>query len=463
MQGLILALFLFYNEAFRAHIDSLLEAGDYPEALKIVEDSFRQSPNKLDYEKLRVYVLAYQGAVFKASNAYMRLYAATGRHEPELLHWIALGVFNTDNEKLARYLAFRLPLIHDIEAEKPIVRFIKRLEHEKRPFFIKNLNKIADSNVFMDVVNLARDALTYGEVFELSPLISRLSISTGVNVIDTLISAGNPYSTAIALWVAGDMLSPPPGIFKKYANDNNELVSMLAKIGMLKHVPNPDLSLVKPYTKSQMPEIRKILAFHLGFFGMKAEPILLELLSDDNEEVKREAAKSLFYMGSERALAPYIQAIDYIDPKKKIWGIDNLAQIADSSVVIYIAKAMGNSPYPAVKVHAIWALAMLGGSQAKRILFSLLKSSNPLIKQEAALALGYMGDTHSIIQITRYARSNDKALKKRALWILCKLGDGRGYKYLLDGLSDESLDIRVVSALGLWRILNNQDRVKVRE
>ncbi len=463
MQGFLLALFLFYSEAFKAHIDSLLEAGNYIEALKIVEDSFRQSPNKLDYEKLRVYVLAYQGSVFKASNAYMRLYTATGRHEPELLHWIALGIFNTDNEKLARYLAFRLALIHDIEAEKPIVKFIKRLDHSERPFFIRNLNKIADSNVFMDVIQLAREASTHSEVFELAPLISRLSISTGINVVDTLLSDLNPYSTAIALWVAGDMLSPPGGIFAKYTNDKNEIISMLAKIGKLKHMPNPDLSLIEPYARSQVPEIKKILAFHLGFFGTKAEPILLALLSDSNEEVKREAAKSLFYMGSERALAPYIQAIDYIDPKKKIWGIDNLAQIADSSVVPYIARAISTSPYPAVKIHGIWALAMLGGSGAKKILLSLMNSSNPLIKQEASLALGYMGDSRSIIQITRLARSNDKNLKKRALWILCKLGDERGYKYLLDGLTDESLDIRVVSALGLWRILNNSDRVKVRE
>lgn len=462
MGVVLFALFLFYSEAFKAHIDSLLEAGNYAEALKIVEDSFKQSPNKLDFEKLRVYVLAYQGAVFKASNAYMRLFNATKRHEPELLHWIALGIFNTDNEALARYLVYRLALIHDIEAEKPVVKFIKRLEHEKRPYFIKNLNKIADSNVFPDVIVLAREASTYDEVFTLSPLISRLSITTGINVIDTLLSTSNPYSTAIALWVAGDMLSPPRGIFSRFVNNKNELIALLARIGKLKHTPKPDLSVLAQYAHSRVPEVRKILAFHLGFFGTRAEPILLGLLSDTDEDVMREAAKSLFYMGSERALAPFIQAIDYIDPKRKIWGIDNLAKIADSSVVPYIAKAMNSSPYPAVKIHGIWALALLGGREARGILISLLNSPNRLIKQEAALALGFMGDATGIIQIIRLARSGDKTLRKRALWILCKLADGRGYKYLLDGLLDESLDIRVISALGLWRILNNSDRVKVR-
>ena len=123
---------------------------------------------------------------------------------------------------------------------------------------------------------------------------------------------------------------------------------------------------------------------------------------------------------------------------------------------------MNSSPYPAVKIHGIWALALLGGREARGILLSLLNSPNRLIKQEAALALGFMGDATGIIQIIKLARSGDKTLRKRALWILCKLADGRGYKYLLDGLLDESLDIRVISALGLWRILNNSDRVKVR-
>ncbi len=462
MKGLLLAIFFFYSGTFKQQIDSLLELGDYPEALQIVEDSFKQSDNKLDFEKLRVYVLAYQGAVFKASNAYMRLYAATGRHDPELLHWIALGIFNTDNEKLARYLAFRIPLIHDIEAEKPMLRFIKRIENDKRAFYINNLNKIADSNIFWDVIGLAKDAKTYGEVFTISPLLSRLSIITGYDVTDTLLKTGNPYTIAIALWVAGDMMSPPVGLFQKYKTSSNEVVAMLAKIGELKHSPNPDLTILEPYTKSQNDGMRRILAFHLGFFGAKAEPLLLTLLSDRSDVVMREAARSLYYMGSDKALAPYIQAISYVDPKKKIWGIDNLARIADSSVTPFIIKAIGESPYPAVKIHGIWALAALGGATSRAVLASLSTSSEPVIKKEATLALGYMGDTRSIIQLTRLARSNDKVTKRRALWILCKLGDSRGYKYLLDGLSDESLDIRVISALGLWRILNNSDRVKVR-
>ncbi|GEM_PF-5948275 len=452
--------FLFYSEAFKVKLDSLLLKGAYPEALKIVEDSFRESPNKLEFEKLRIYVLAYQGAVFKASNAYLRLYEATQRHEPELLHWIALGIFNTDNEKLARFLAFRLPIIHDIEAEMPLCRFIKRLDNEKRPFFIKNLNKIADSNVFDMVLEFAEEATTYDEVFTISPLLSRLSMSTGRNVIDTLVKSSSPYTVSIGLWVAGDMMKPPDGLFDRFIQSPNTLVSMMAKIGRLKHVPDPDVSVLKEYVTNSEPGIRKILAFHLGFFGSKAEPLLLNLLEDKDDEVKREAARSLFYMGNERALTPFVQAISYMDPKKKIWGIDNLALVADSSAISYVVKALNESPYPAVRVHAIWALATLGGSSARSILASLLASNNEIVRREAALALGFMGDTRSIIQITRLARSQDPVTRKRALWILTRLGDSRGYKYLLDGLSDESLDVRVISALGLWRILNNSDRVK---
>ncbi len=458
--NVLILFFFFYTEAFKSRLDSLLLEERYAEALKIVEDSFKSSPNKLEFEKLRVYVLAYQGDVFRASNAYLRLYEVTGRHYPELLHWIAIGVFNTDNEKLARFLAYRLPLIHDIEAEMPLCRFIERLDNSKRPFFIRNLNKIADSNVFDMAIRFAREAVTYDEVFTISPLLSRLSICTGINVVDSLISSNSPYTRAIALWVAGDMRRPPSGLFEKYMKDRDPMVAMLATIGKLKHVPDPDVAILESYVTNPEACIRKMLAFHLGFFGTKGEKLLFKLLNDEDDAVKREAAKSLYYMGSGRALTPYVQAISYIDPRKKIWGIDNLALIADSSATFYVVKALNESPYPAVKVHAIWALATMGGSAARSVLASLLNSSNSLVKKEAALALGFMGDTRSIIQITRLARSQDPVTRKRALWILTRLGDRRGYKYLLKGLSDESLDVRVISALGLWRILNNPDRVK---
>ena len=458
--AVILFFFLTYNEAFKFKIDSLLSKGQYPEALKIVEDSFRESPDKLEFEKWRVYVLAYEGEVFKASNAYLRLYEVTGKHDPELLHQIALGIFNTDNEKLARFLAFRLALIHDVEAEIPIARFIKRLDNEKRPFFIENLHKIADSNVFSIVLDLAKEAKTYDEVFSISPLLSRLAITQGPDVLDTLLQSDSPYTKAIALWALGDMMSPPKDVFDKFSQSNNTLLAMLAKIGALKHVSKPDLSILREYLSNPEPGIRKILAFHLGYFGMDAEPLLVKLLNDPKDDVKREAARSLYYMGSERALTPYIQAISYIDPKKKIWGIDNIAQIADSSAASYIARGMSGTPYPLVTIHGIWALATLGGSVARSILPSFLTSNNKIIRDEAALALGYMGDTRGLIQITRLARSPNVLTRKRSLWILAKLADKRGYKYLFDGLKDESLDVRVVSALGLWRILNNADTVK---
>lgn len=453
-------IFFFYSDAFKLKLDSLLLQGAYHEALKVVDDSFRESPNKLEFEKLRVYVLAYQGAVFRASNAYLRLSEVTGRHYPELLHWIALGIFNTDNEKLARYLAYRLTIIHDIEAQMPLCRFIDRLENEKRPFFLKNLNKIADSNVFDVVLKFAKDAVTYDEVFTISPLLSRLSISTGRNIIDSLLNSPSPYTKAIGLWIAGDMIKPPKGIFEKFIQSEDPLVAMMAEIGRLKRDPNPDVESLEKYVKNERVGIRKILAFHLGFFGNKAESLLLSLLEDGDDEVKREAARSLYYMGNERAISPYVQAISYIDPKKKVWGIDNIALVADSSAASYVVKALKESPYPAVKVHAIWALATLGGRSSRSILASLLLSNNEIIKKEAALALGFMGDTRSIIHITKLTRSQDPITRKRALWILTRLGDKRGFKYLLNGLSDESLDVRVISALGLWRILNNSDRVR---
>lgn len=458
--SIFLILFLTYSEVFKSKLDSLLLRGEYPVALKIVEDSFRESPNKLEFEKLRVYVLAYEGEVFKATNAYLRLYEVTGKHEPELLHWVVLGIFNTNNEELAKYLAYRLALIHDIEAEGVMSRFIRRIEHEKRPYFIKNLHKIADTNVLGAVLDLAKDAKTYEEVFTISPLLSRLVLITGKNVVDTLLMSESPFVKSIGLWVAGDMLNPPEGIFDKFIQSQNPLISMLAKIGKLKHEQRPDLSILSEYILNPEPGIRKILAFHLGFFGMSAETLLVKLLADNNDEVKRESAKSLYYMGSEKALMPYIQAISYVDPKKKIWAVDNIAQIADSNAASYVMRALSGTPYPSVTIHVIWALAMLGGNIAHSSLVTLSKSTNKIIRDEAALALGYMGDTRSIIQITRLARSQDPVTRKRALWILAKLGDKRGYKYLFDGLHDESLDIRVISSLGLWRLLNNQYTVK---
>ncbi len=447
------------DTVFKDTIESYINQGRFDEALKLVEDSFMLSKDKIKFEKLKVYVLAKSGRTIDATNEYLKFKQATGQDYPELLHAVPIGVFSTDNYPLAYKVARRLAQLHDTEAQQAICSMILRVENKQRPPLIKALYSISDVSSIPSLIKMAKQARSYQEAFALSPLLSRMLGLREKSLVDSLIRYNNVWTKVIGLWIKGDMFNVGESFFTPYLNNSNEFITLMAIIGRLKQIRNPDLSHFNIYLKSKNFGIRRTLAYHLQLFGKQAIPYLVLLASDPNPVVRMEAAKSLSFMGSPRGVGTFLKDLAYLSPQKKIKAIDNLGMLGDSLAVPYIARALTNSPYPAVKVHAIWALAFIGSAASRNILIKLFNVQDTLISRESAFALAYLGESVGIMRLIRAFRNGNDYSRKRAVWLLVKLNDKRTYKYFVDGLKDSSVEVRTMSAMGLWNLLKEEERV----
>jgi HEAT repeat protein len=144
---------------------------------------------------------------------------------------------------------------------------------------------------------------------------------------------------------------------------------------------------------------------------------LVMLLSDDEEDVRIEAAMALVTIAGAKALRPLLTNLRKIS----VW-----MSIQLSKVVL----AMGSAAVPE--------------------LIEALKSDFPSIKGFSVEMLGEIGDISACAPLVDFARiteSND--LRCKALRAIGDLGDEAGKEVLLDYLADDDEAIRVSAAQGL--------------
>ncbi|MEH2440287.1 HEAT repeat domain-containing protein [Nostoc sp.] len=235
--------------------------------------------------------------------------------------------------------------------------------------------------------------------------------------------------------------------------------------------------------------IRLSFAEALGKVGKPATPLLMEAVANHpNPVVRRASAKTLTLIADPIAVPTLVNALlNDEDTVVKTSAVGGLAKIGEAAVPALL-QILASTEYPeSAKGHAVWALGFIGaeakehlyreinsdsadvraavvGAIAKiaeegteegafQILVNALTDSSPMVRCEAASALGSLAYQPAIPNLVELLQHADWETRKAAALALMKIGDRTALEPLQAALTDEEeVGVKAVIELAISQI-----------
>ncbi|HKP85424.1 MAG TPA: HEAT repeat domain-containing protein [Blastocatellia bacterium] len=181
------------------------------------------------------------------------------------------------------------------------------------------------------------------------------------------------------------------------------------------------------------------------------EPAIVPLaraITDKDPVVRYYAAEALIGIGA-KATLPLIEVLRSERESDRARVTRVLWRIGPPAVEPLIALVQDKSATPETRSAAAQTLGMIGDVRAIKSLMLLLRDDRYFVRQQAAFALGQMGDG-AIDQLLDAANSSSPATKESAIEALGNFKSPRAVDKLIDALSDSNATVRsaAVKALG---------------
>ncbi len=194
-----------------------------------------------------------------------------------------------------------------------------------------------------------------------------------------------------------------------------------------------------------------------GVKDTRSVPKLLQLLRDEDHEVRSHAAEALGKIGDSRAVERLLQLLSDEDISVRRYTAEALGKIGDSRAVEGLLRLLSDEDV-SVRRYAAMALGEIGDSRAVEGLLQLLSDEDVSVRRYTAEALGEIGDSRAVEGLLQLLSDEDVSVRWRAALELGEIGDSRAVEGLLRLLGDEDEDdnVRSHAALALGEIRDAQ-------
>lgn len=201
--------------------------------------------------------------------------------------------------------------------------------------------------------------------------------------------------------------------------------------------------LLRHLKQSESPAVRARAAEILASIGSErvVDDLIDAALEDDSGQVRKAAAEGL-------------AAIDDVNVIKLL--IDratgreaDLSNKPDWTLVKFLINALSNG-VEVVRMDAALALGKIGDERALKPLIKALNDADPDVRKSAATALGELGDTRAVKPLTRTLTDSHNAVRHEAAIAISELGGSEAIDSMVTAATDQSEYVRklAVTALG---------------
>ncbi|MDY6776252.1 MAG: HEAT repeat domain-containing protein [Halobacteria archaeon] len=218
----------------------------------------------------------------------------------------------------------------------------------------------------------------------------------------------------------------------------------------------------------------------------KFETLIDASLDDEDERVRKAAAESLAWSDDVNVVKLLIDRYrgnsDTQLSETADWTLVKLLTDAleDGAAVIRMDAALGlgrigddrafeplvdalDDPDPQVRENAAWSLGELGDERAVKPLTKLLTDSNQEVRKQAATAITDLGGEMAVDSLIDALEDDYTYVRKQAAFALGTVGGERVIEPLLDALEDEDLTVRESAAFSLIEVMSNAPADKSHE
>jgi len=191
-----------------------------------------------------------------------------------------------------------------------------------------------------------------------------------------------------------------------------------------------------------------------GLSAGKAPIDPLELLRDDDEDVRLDGVRGLKFSRDPRALAALIEALR--DPSLRVkseavQAITRMGPQATGPVIEILTDAIDETDFVTGRF-AAKTLGLIGDESISRLLLELVASEDSFVACEAALALGKLRHTEAVPRLMGLLQSPSGNVRFAAAEALGRIRDARAAEGLLGRLKDEDEGVRAKARWALGRL-----------
>ncbi|HUW56544.1 MAG TPA: HEAT repeat domain-containing protein [Planctomycetota bacterium] len=173
------------------------------------------------------------------------------------------------------------------------------------------------------------------------------------------------------------------------------------------------------------PRVASAAAETLGRLGAKeAEPLLLKALTSPESEVRFHAAAALGDLRSKAAVEPLARLLSDANDFVAVSAAEALAKIADPRAVDPLAREIDRRETSHMKASCLWAIATIGGDDAKRHLDAFTSSEDGTLRACALAGLVKLSGKDDATAFLLKARQDaEKDIQSFARRKLAEFGD----------------------------------------
>jgi len=189
----------------------------------------------------------------------------------------------------------------------------------------------------------------------------------------------------------------------------------------------------------------------LGSFGPAGHGFLVELLRDEDPELREYAAVTLRDFPSETAFEGLVVATG--DPSEDVrWhATEALGALSGSEVNGPLLSVLGDS-VPHIRYAALRSLAARGIAEVMPVAMELTRSDGARDRAEGVMALGMLGMPEGLPAVTRCVSDEHSWVREEAVIAVLRIGSKEAVPALEEALDDENREVRLYAAEVLKRL-----------
>jgi HEAT repeat protein len=211
-------------------------------------------------------------------------------------------------------------------------------------------------------------------------------------------------------------------------------------------------------TKSDNVLFRKMSVEALGYLeDIDAENILIKLLKEDIDDVKRSVIEALGKIGSRKVVPDLMMILtNSSNPDLRKSSAEALGNIKDNSCVDALINAMDDDNDD-VRKYSAEAIGELADGRGTNKLIKAIHKDKKEVRRKAVESLGKIGNKDVVDELIRKLEDEDSEVRRCSAEAIGKIGGDRAIEWLIRILSSEKNDeVRRMSVIALGKMLDTK-------
>ncbi len=390
-----------HEERVLLKAEGLTRAGRPSEALQLLHSYLQRTPQAVELRRLKILVAIKAQRSKEALSDYGAVSDVERKHDPGLLHELALGLIDDalwSEEGLIRArAAAALAELADLSAHPLLQRGLEHPDPSVRAHAVETVGRLGNPALQPELEQRLNDS--------------------------------DPFVRAAAAWALGRLGQPSSQpLLRHRLLDRHAHVKVRAAGALLLLGDRSALPSLTGALEAKDAAVRIQAAEVLGHLlePSARNPLERRRHQDTDLYVRLYAAEALAKIGDHEAVSYLRAAVSNGNGFLGLFAGELLSNLGDRSAVPFLKAALADHADVRMRLYAAWTLGRFGDRSGLQSAEEVLKHPDPQLRANAAWTLGEIGGEEAMSLLKTVLRDEITTVKMHAIWALDRIVRSRG-------------------------------------